>query len=472
MRPGDIDVNIMTKLDRTNVDQSGQPLSEEFSDAKAALRGYASSSLQSAVEFSAGLNQRLFNYLAQFRDFYRTESGDLKKKIVLKVSDFRSAVVQGKILAKKGLEVHEFRIESGLNCGGHAFASNGYLLPSLLKEFNDKRDQLKAEFQPLIQKFYTTMGWKYPDAAANEQPIVTVQGGIGTSGEDRRLREQFGMDRTGWGTPFLLVPEATCVDDATRRILQCATEEDVYLSEISPLGIPFNNVHGTGSELATRKRVEEGRAGSSCPRGFLVSNTEFTEELICTASTQYQTAKLAQVESMDVSRQEKERLVEGVVAKACICEHLGNGALISLGVAEPSKAPQAISPGPNIAWFDRFYSLIEMVDHIYGRGKSLVPPHRPHMFAQEIILYVDYFKRLVANCTYSQREVSTLREFKENLEKGMAFCLDLADQERYGDENLSSIPPCVREQQSRLREIGILFEQTVAEMAAESLVIA
>ena len=54
------------------------------------------------------------------------------------MSDFRSALIQGKFLAKKGLEIHEFRIESGLNCGGHAFASNGYLLPVLLQEIHDK----------------------------------------------------------------------------------------------------------------------------------------------------------------------------------------------------------------------------------------------------------------------------------------------------------------------------------------------
>ena len=45
------------------------------------------------------------------------------------MSDFRSALIQGKFLAKKGLEVAEFRIESGLNCGGHAFATDGHLMP-------------------------------------------------------------------------------------------------------------------------------------------------------------------------------------------------------------------------------------------------------------------------------------------------------------------------------------------------------
>lgn len=55
---------------------------------------------------------------------------DYYKKVVIKVSDYRSALIQGKYLAKKGIWVSEFRIESGLNCGGHAFATDGYLLIS------------------------------------------------------------------------------------------------------------------------------------------------------------------------------------------------------------------------------------------------------------------------------------------------------------------------------------------------------
>ena len=47
IRPGSIDVNIMTKLDRTNFDSNGEPLPGEFTDALAALRGYANSRLHS-----------------------------------------------------------------------------------------------------------------------------------------------------------------------------------------------------------------------------------------------------------------------------------------------------------------------------------------------------------------------------------------------------------------------------------------
>ena len=53
MRPGSIDVNIMTKVDRNVLDKDGKPL-EDGSDAVAALRGYANSNLSnSSVILSA-----------------------------------------------------------------------------------------------------------------------------------------------------------------------------------------------------------------------------------------------------------------------------------------------------------------------------------------------------------------------------------------------------------------------------------
>ena len=48
------------------------------------------------------MNPRLYGYIAKFNDFFPNKDGYIKKKIVLKVSDFRSAMIQGKFLAKKG----------------------------------------------------------------------------------------------------------------------------------------------------------------------------------------------------------------------------------------------------------------------------------------------------------------------------------------------------------------------------------
>ena len=461
MQPGFIDVNIMVQLDAISPDNNGNPHSDEFSDAKSAFRGYAMSGLRSRIVFSAGINQRLFNYMTRFQDFYRDETAEIKKKIILKVSDFRSALIQGKFLARKGLEVYEFRIETGLNCGGHAFPCNGNLLPCHLRDFKEKRELLTTEFQPLIRKYYKNMGWKYPESALNSRPLITAQGGIGTHGEVRRLREDFGIDLTGWATPFLLVPEATCVDVPTRELLKNAGKEELYVSDVSPLEVPFNNVRKTGSEMWTRKMVAKGKPGSPCPKHFLVSNTEFTETPICLASRQYQKMKLEEIKNMEVSDGEKERLCRKVVEKTCICDHLGNGALIALGIAKEKSAPQSICPGPNIAWFNKTYTLKEMVDHIYGRGPSLVSSERPHMFAKEIEMYVDYFEEQVTHCTFTPKEIKILHAFKKNIEEGMEFCLSIAQKQPYQGENLASIPSCVERQRARIESIYANFEKKV-----------
>lgn len=461
MKPGSIDVNIMAKVDKLNYTKDGAPMSNEFSDASAALRGYAKSKVSSSLILSAGFNPRLYNYITEFKDFYRDAKGEIKKKIILKVSDFRSALIQGKYLAKKGLEVFEYRIESGLNCGGHAFPSDGHLMPSLLREFREKRDQLTKAVQPLIEKYYAENGDGFSDDWEIAEPRLTVQGGIGVSGEADRLLNDFEMDATGWGSPFLLVPEATTVDKPTRQLLENAGEKELYLSGVSPLGVPFNNVKDTGSEQWHQERIEKGKPGSPCPKGFLKSNTEFTEQPICTASTQYQLLKLDQIAQSGMSEDEKEQKREKVLGKACLCDHLGNGALINLGILAEHRAPQAICPGPNIAYFNGEYSLREMVDHIYGRSESLASEERPHMFAKEITLYVDYVEEL-AEQLEDESGLKKLQKFQKNLEEGMEYCSQIANSERNQDENLSSISFTVSKQKKRLQSIVDEYEERIS----------
>jgi len=249
------------------------------------------------------------------------------------------------------------------------------------------------------------------------------------------------------------------VDTTTRELLRQAQEDDLYMSDVSPLGIPFNNVHNTGSEIWTRKRVAEGKPGSPCPKCILVSNTEFTEKPICLASREYQKTKLKEIENMDILDDEKARLCQKVVEKTCICDHLENGALIALGIAEEKNSPQSICPGPNIEWFDKFYTLVEMVDHIYGRSSSLVSSKRPHMFAKEIVMYVDYFEKMVADSSLTPSAIKALLEFKNNLEAGLDFCLEIADKTPYPGENLNSISGCVERERVRLKSLCNGFEK-------------
>ena len=67
------------------------------------------------------------------------------------------------------------------------------------------------------------------------------------------LRDYYNLDSTGWGSPFLLVPEATSVDDGTLQKLIHSGEDDYFLSHASPLGIPFNNFRNSSSEEQRKK---------------------------------------------------------------------------------------------------------------------------------------------------------------------------------------------------------------------------
>src|SRR5690606_16709332 len=204
LTPGAIDVNIMTKIDKENFIKNEQ-LPVIYNDAHASLRGFANSKLSSSVVLSAGMNPRLFSYFESFIDFFPNENGELKKKIILKVSDYRSAMIQGNFLAKKGLWVSEYRIESGLNCGGHAFATNGFLLGPIMEEFKQKKNELIQSSYELFVNALIQKEIKVPQTPLEIK--ITVQGGVGTAEEHEFLLENYKIDSVGWGSPFLLVPE-------------------------------------------------------------------------------------------------------------------------------------------------------------------------------------------------------------------------------------------------------------------------
>ena len=214
MTMGSIDVNIMTKLDKANYTKSGEQLPQIMNDAHAALRGFANSELESGVVLSAGLSPRLYTYISNFEDFFPDENEQLKKKVILKVSDYRSALVQGKFLAKKGIWVSEYRIESGLNCGGHAFATDGYLMGPILDEFNKNRATLIEEVHEILNEALKGLG--RPELSKPLDLLVTAQGGVGNVNEHNLLLDKYNVDLVGWGTPFLLVPEVVNIDELVK----------------------------------------------------------------------------------------------------------------------------------------------------------------------------------------------------------------------------------------------------------------
>ncbi len=425
---GSIDVNIMTKLDKNNPDEQGK-IAEDSSDAVAALRGYAQSDLtNSSVILSAGMNPRLFSYMEKLDAFDANHVGIFKKKIVIKVSDYRSAIIQGKMLAKKGLWVSEFRIESGLNCGGHAFASDGYLLGPILEEFKNKRKELITQLFAMYNQALVAKGKAAFEHAHSMK--ITVQGGIGTHEEDEFLHRHYEIDGTGWGTPFLLVPEATTVDDHTLQLLSKATEQDVVLSKNSPLGVRFHYLKGTTGEKEKLERIQNGMPGSPCSEKFLVSNTEFTTEPICTASHSYQKKKIEQLQSLNLSEQDYQKQLKEVLDKECLCIGLSNAA-VEMYKLKPFRNLKAVNicPGPNIAYFSEIVSLHKMIDHIYGRANVLADKSRPHMFIKELSLYIDYwFEQLnEAKEQVDQKRNKYVLTFYENIMNGIAYYREMAN---------------------------------------------
>ncbi|SNZ01489.1 hypothetical protein [Flagellimonas pacifica] len=453
---GGIDVNIMTKVDKDNYIE-GEKLPTEYNDAHAALRGFAMSDVDSSLVLSAGMNPRLYSYLSQFKDFYPDKNGFIKKKVILKVSDYRSAMIQGKFLAKKGIWVSEYRIESGLNCGGHAFATEGYLLGPVLEEFKVKREELRQSLQELLFQTFLNADNVVPKTDLNFK--ISAQGGVGTAEEHQFLLEYYQVDSVGWGSPFLLVPEATTVDDATLKKLVEAKEEDVYLSDISPLGVPFNNLKGNTKDLEKMRLIEKGRPGSACPKKFVALNKEFTEKGICTASRQYQYLKIKALDKEDILESEYQKRYNEIIEKTCTCVGLGTTALLANNLDTKTEGEGvSICPGPNIAYFSKAMGLKEIINAIYGKSSKITSAERPNMFVKELNIYIDFLKKKLDEMVLvsTPKQIKYVKAFANNLKEGLQYYNQLFGQVRNkAESDLSSILQDLSKSEQRLQRLNL-----------------
>ena len=406
---GSIDVNIMTKVDKKNYFKK-EELPSEYNDAHAGLRGYANSDLASSVIFSAGMNPRLYGYIAHFDDFFPDANGYIKKKIILKVSDYRSAIIQGKFLAKKGLWISEYRIESGLNCGGHAFATDGYLMGPILAEFRDRRQELVDELYAICKPALEANGKVVPNDTL--AVTITAQGGVATAEEHDFLIDHYKLDTVGWGTPFLLVPEATTVDKATMKQLQDAKEKDLYLSNVSPLGVPFNNLRNSSKDVEKFQKIEEGKPGSPCPRKFLALSDEYGTQGVCTASRLFQKNKI-----------EEKGISDQITDKTCLCMGLAATAVINYGIETRESKGVSICPGPNMAYFNQQLSLQDMSHHIYNGDEGIVRTDRPHMFVNELGMYLKYLSEKIEEHKedWGRKSGRYLNGFTSNMNEGISY---------------------------------------------------
>ena len=454
MEPGEIQANIMVGLNHEEA-------------AFDAVRGFAASKVKGSLVLSAGVNLAVFEEIAKCKDFYRTGIKAPSKKIILKVSDYRSALIQGRYLAKKGLEVYEYRIESGVNCGGHAFFESKKLLLDVVREFVEKRKELFETTRTMIEKFAQSVAGtaaQFVENTSSNVPVqgivppgaparITAQGGL-CSPEDIETVMSLGIDGVGVGTPFLLVPQATSMDKATRRMLAAAAPEDVYVSHASPLGIPFVNLRTSTAAELCRKKVEEFFASESersgapelkpgfpCHQHYLCQKISGFDHPVCRASREYVMQRLAEIERMEADeiaevreatdriqgknamnamensldssrftfrmteseiRAKYDALRRETLERECICRFLGNAGREEIHEKSPSlhyqpecvavargtqparvREPVTICPNPDIGYFDREYTLFEMMRHLYGTGPCLTPKDKPSAFEVE-----------------------------------------------------------------------------------------
>jgi hypothetical protein len=239
--------------------------------------------------------------------------------------------------------------------------------------------------------------------------------------------------------------------------LATAKPEDYYLSDISPLGVPFNSFRKASAEVQRANRIAACKPGSPCTKKFLVSNTEFTEIPICTASRKYQHLKIKQLQTSGLDEETLEEEMDAVMQKECLCEGLSVAPLLKNSItpqfSNGSKAV-AVCPGPNLAYFSGIFSLVQMVDHIYGRINILNSVKRANLFINELRMYVTYLQKDIDKNLHSitNNKTRQLKTFQQNLLKGIVYYNELT----LSMKNESEL--YLNEMREQLAEI----EQTVA----------
>jgi hypothetical protein len=268
---------------------------------------------------------------------------------------------------------------------------------------------------------------------------ITYQGGIGTSDEHTFLLKHYKLDAAGWGSPFLLVPEATNVDEQTLNALVSAEEDDFYMSNSSPLGVLFNNFRKSSAEDLRRSRIQKGRPGSPCKKKYLCTNTEFTSRPICTASREYQHLKLTELDTLNLAAPVYQAHYDSITEKVCLCEGLCASAYLKADMLKPRESKAvSICPGPNLAFFSGKYSLATMVDHIYGRVNLLHGVKRPNLFVNELNLYIKYLKADIAAQIegISDKKAKYFSKFTSQVQQGIEYYKGLLPELKFQKQSI------------------------------------
>ena len=125
-----------------------------------------------------------------------------------------------------------------------------------------------------------------------------------------------------------------------------------------------------------------------------------------------------------------------------MCEGLCSSSYLKYGISKPKENKAVtICPGPNLAYFSRTYSLEEMVKHIYGSIDLLQNVKRPHVFINELNLYIDHFQKEISAQVknFTDKKQKYLLKFKTELETGIDYYKQLFPEITIQAQSLSAI---------------------------------
>ena len=321
----------------------------------------------------------------------------------------------------------------------------------LQHEINRNSDFADFKATNTMEKRYS--GRKVPNEKLSIK--ITAQGGIATSEEHHFLMNHYNLDTIGWGTPFLLVPEVTTVDKHTRKQLQKAKEKDLFLSNISPLGVPFNSLRNSSKDIERFQKIKEGRPGSSCPRKFLALSNEYGNEGVCTASRLFQKNK---IEEQGFSNQ--------ITEKTCLCMGLAATSMLKYDIKTKESKGVSICPGPNMAYFSNELSLTQMSQHIYKGIDGVVRKDRPNMFVNELDMYLNYLSEKIDEHrdNWSRKSEKYLTSFVSNMNDGIDYYQKMFQSigpifEEFKEDAVCSFKLAIKNMANMRKEIDLLIKE-------------
>ena len=183
-------------------------------------------------------------------------------------------------------------------------------------------------------------------------------------------------------------------------------------------------MRGNTKDIEKQQYIDEGNPGSNCPKRFLVSNTEFTEKAICTASKVYQKKKIEELKNKELNKETYQKAYDAITEKSCICVGLSTATLKVNKLEYKIEGPGvSVCPGPNLAYFDKKVSLEEMVGHIYGKNNIRADNERPNMFLKELLMYIDHFREKTDRMSWplNRKDAKYIKTFGENMILGIAY---------------------------------------------------